>query len=214
MQDTRWYGKLVDVEPLTQERRRRQTRDHLLAAAAEVFALRGYHEATLEEIATAAGFTKGAVYSNFAGKEDLFLTLTEVHVAEMLSQVRSMMDSSEVPAGERLEEFARLAAENFEQERSSSTLFVEFWLYASRHPKARERLAAIDRAQSAAIESMVIDEQKRRGTSVVRQSDVLSKLIVALFHGIGVVAMIDPDAVDAAFFEAAVQMVNKVVTEG
>ena len=201
------------MEPLTQERRRRQTREHLLAAAAEVFALRGYHEATLEEIATRAGFTKGAVYSNFSGKEDLFLTLTEVHVDEMLSQVRSMMDSSEVPAADRLEEFARLAAENFEHERSSNALFFEFWLYASRHPKARERLAAIDRAQSAAIESMVMDEQKRRGERAVRQSDVLAKLVVALFHGIGVVGMIDPDAVDATFFEAAVQMVNRSMSE-
>ncbi len=202
------------MEPLTQERRRRQTREHLLAAAAEVFAHRGYHEATLEEIAAAAGFTKGAVYSNFAGKEDLFLTLTEVHVDEMLSQVRTMMDSSEIPAGDRLEEFARLAAENFEREKSSSALYMEFWLYASRHPTARERLAAIDRAQSAAIEGMVKDDQKRRGAGATRRADVMAKLVVALFHGIGVVGMIDPDAVDAAFFEAAVQLVDRGLSEG
>ncbi|MGO9457294.1 MAG: TetR/AcrR family transcriptional regulator [Acidimicrobiales bacterium] len=201
------------MEPLTQERRRRQTREHLLAAAAEVFAHRGYHEATLEEIAAAAGFTKGAVYSNFASKEDLFLTLTEVHVDEMLSRVRTMIDSSDVPAGDRLEEFARLAAENFEREKSSSALYMEFWLYASRHPKARERLAAIDRAQSAAIESMVKDDQKRRGAGATLQADVMAKLVVALFHGIGVVGMIDPDAVDTAFFEAAVQMVDRGLSE-
>ena len=201
------------MEPLTQERRRRQTREHLLAAAAEVFAQRGYHEATLEAIAAAAGFTKGAVYSNFAGKEDLFLTLTEEHVAEMLSRVRSMIDSSEVPARDRLEEFARVAAENFEQEMASSTLVMEFWLYASRHPKARERLAAIDRAQSAVIEGLIRDDHERRGKSPAPQSDVMAKLIVALFHGIGVVGMIDPDAVDAAFFEAAVQMVDRSLSE-
>ena len=201
------------MEPLTQERRRRQTREHLLAAAAEVFAHRGYHEATLEEIASVAGFTKGAVYSNFANKEDLFLTLTEVHVDEMLSRVRTMIDSSEVPAGDRLEEFARLAAENFEREKSSSALFLEFWLYASRHPTARERLAAIDRAQSVAIERMITDDQKRRGAGATRQADVMAKLVVALFHGIGVVGMIDPDAVDAAFFEAAVKLVDRGLAE-
>jgi AcrR family transcriptional regulator len=201
------------MEPLTQERRRRQTRDHLLEAAAEVFAHRGYHEATLEEIATRAGFTKGAVYSNFAGKEDLFLTLTEVHVAEMLTRVNTMIASSEVPLGDRLEEFARLAAENFEQEKPSSALYMEFWLYASRHPKARARLAAIDRAQSLAIESMVIAEQRRRGTGDANRADVMAKLVVALFHGIGVVGMIDPDAVDVTFFEAAVRMVNQGMSD-
>jgi AcrR family transcriptional regulator len=201
------------VEPLTQERRRQQTRDHLLAAAAEVFARRGYHEATVEEIAKAAGFTKGAVYSNFEGKEDLFLTLTEAHVSELLSRVQGMIDSSEAPAGDRLEEFAKLAAENFEREKASSALALEFWLYASRHPTARERLAAIDRAQSAAIESMVRDEQRRRGQAGARQADVIAKLVVALFHGIGVVGMIDPEAVDATFFEAAVQLVNWGVSD-
>jgi AcrR family transcriptional regulator len=201
------------VEPLTQERRRQQTREHLLAAAEEVFARRGYHEATLEEIATAAGFTKGAVYSNFEGKEDLFLTLTETHVAELLARVQGMVDSSESPAGERLEEFARLAAENFEREKASSALVLEFWLYASRHPAARERLAAIDRAQSAAIEQMVRAEQRRRGEATGKQADVVAKLVVALFHGIGVVGMIDPEAVDANFFEAAVQLVNWGVSD-
>ena len=63
------------IEPLTPERRRQQTREHLLAAAAQVFAERGFHGATLDEVATVAGFTKGAVYSNFKNKEDLFLAL-------------------------------------------------------------------------------------------------------------------------------------------
>ena len=125
--------------PLTPERRRQQTRQHLLAAAAEVFARRGYHEANLEEIAATAGFSKGAVYSNFTSKEDLFLSLTEAHVTETLERVQAMLASSDIPAGDRLDEFVRLAAENFERERASSTLYMEFWLYASRHPAARER---------------------------------------------------------------------------
>jgi AcrR family transcriptional regulator len=49
-----------------------QTRAELIAAAREVFLARGFHAATLEEIAERAGYTKGAVYSNFAGKDDLF----------------------------------------------------------------------------------------------------------------------------------------------
>ena len=65
------------LDPLTPERRRRQTRDHLLDAAAQVLAERGFHGASLDEVAAAAGFTKGAVYSNFKNKEDLFLALLE-----------------------------------------------------------------------------------------------------------------------------------------
>ena len=59
----------------TQAERRAQTRAKLLKAAGAVFARRGYHEATLEEIAERAGLSKGALYYNFASKEDLFLAL-------------------------------------------------------------------------------------------------------------------------------------------
>jgi AcrR family transcriptional regulator len=54
---------------------RAQTRQRLLQAAGEVFAQRGYDRASLDDIATAAGLTKGAVYSSFAGKDDLFYAL-------------------------------------------------------------------------------------------------------------------------------------------
>src|SRR5258708_39743981 len=65
------------VEKWTPERRRKLTRDTLLDAAAVVFAARGFHGASLEEIAETAGFTRGAIYKNFADKEDLFLTVWE-----------------------------------------------------------------------------------------------------------------------------------------
>ncbi|MFP5380534.1 MAG: TetR family transcriptional regulator, partial [Vicinamibacteria bacterium] len=68
---------VVPVEKLTPERRRQQTRDVLIEAATEVFARRGFEGAALEEIAETAGFTRGAIYKNFAGKEDLFFAVTD-----------------------------------------------------------------------------------------------------------------------------------------
>src|SRR5438105_13617480 len=65
------------VERLTPERRRELTRSALVEAAADVFARRGYDGASLEEIAEAAGFTRGAIYSNFGSKEDLMLAVVE-----------------------------------------------------------------------------------------------------------------------------------------
>src|SRR5256885_16749950 len=74
----------MPVERLTPERRRALTREHLLAAAAEVFAERGFHGATLDQIADAAGFSKGAVYSNFSSKDELFLALIKEQGAAMV----------------------------------------------------------------------------------------------------------------------------------
>ena len=60
---------------LTQAEAKERTRQELVAAAARVFARKGFAGASLEEIAEAAGYSTGAVYYNFAGKEELFLEL-------------------------------------------------------------------------------------------------------------------------------------------
>ncbi len=85
------------LQPLTPERRRQQTREHLLAAAAEVFAERGFHGASLDEVAAVAGFTKGAVYSNFKNKEDLFLALFKANYEQEMQALRATLEDSEVP---------------------------------------------------------------------------------------------------------------------
>src|SRR5436309_15819984 len=69
--------EMVELRRLTPEVRRQQTRDCLLEAAAAVSAARGYQGGSLAEIAEAAGFTTGAIYSNFGSKEDLFLAVVK-----------------------------------------------------------------------------------------------------------------------------------------
>ena len=65
----------MPVDRLTPERRRQLTREALVAAAAEVFTAKGFHAASLDEIADAAGFTRGAIYSNFGSKEELLFAV-------------------------------------------------------------------------------------------------------------------------------------------
>src|SRR5919201_966302 len=79
------------VEPLTPERRRALTREHLLEAAAVTFARQGFHRASLDEVAAAAGFSKGAVYSNFKNKENLFLTLLEERLQREFATARDAL---------------------------------------------------------------------------------------------------------------------------
>src|SRR5438552_10920354 len=84
---------------LTREQSRAQTRERLLRAAKGVFARSGFHGASVEEIASAAGYSTGALYSNFDGKEDLFLVLMEreidEHAREIAEVVRSRSSVSE-----------------------------------------------------------------------------------------------------------------------
>ncbi|HEY7948981.1 MAG TPA: helix-turn-helix domain-containing protein, partial [Acidimicrobiales bacterium] len=84
----------MTIQPLTPERRRQQTRDHLLAAAAQVFAERGFHGTSLDEVAAVAGFSKGAVYSNFKNKEDLFLALFKANYDREMDALRQTLEAS------------------------------------------------------------------------------------------------------------------------
>src|SRR5918996_3278353 len=79
---------------LTRKQRQEQTREDLVGAAARVFARRGYHKATVEEIAAEAGFSTGAVYSNFDGKEQLFLAIADRQVGDRVAEITAVADAA------------------------------------------------------------------------------------------------------------------------
>src|SRR5437016_14256616 len=88
---------------MTREQSKANTRERLLAAARRVFASSGFHGASVEEIASMAGFSTGALYSNFDGKEDLFLVLMEreiaAHAREISAAVRDRASVAERATG-------------------------------------------------------------------------------------------------------------------
>src|SRR6266704_4728198 len=77
---------------LTREDKRQANRARILQAARNVFARHGYHGATIGEIADEAGLSNGAVYYNFANKEDLFLALLDQWRTELIADVQTAAD--------------------------------------------------------------------------------------------------------------------------
>src|SRR3989442_895688 len=147
------------VEPLTPERRRALTRQHLLEAAAVTFARRGFHSASLDEVAAAAGFSKGAVYSNFKNKEDLFLTLLDERLQREFATAKDAL--SHDPAVSELSELvSRLMWDD-----DWTALQLEFSLYAVRNPHARAKLAALRRQAIDETEHMIRADYERRGVA-------------------------------------------------
>src|SRR3712207_4431972 len=82
---------------LTRQERQAQTREQLVDAATRVFARRGYAAASIEEIADEAGFTHGAVYSNFGGKEDLFLAVYAERIVRRQGEILVAHDRGATP---------------------------------------------------------------------------------------------------------------------
>src|SRR6266567_1315782 len=91
----------MPLQPLTPERRRELTKTALVDAAAEVFARRGFEGASLEEIAETAGFTRGAIYSNFGSKEDLLLAVVERYNQTLLDAFSDSLSSTSASAEQR-----------------------------------------------------------------------------------------------------------------
>src|ERR1700704_2457227 len=85
-------GRLMPRGDFDRSARKAQTRASLLAAAARVYARRGFGGATLDEVAAEAGFTKGAVYSHFGSKENLLLALMEEHLASHVAEQIALFD--------------------------------------------------------------------------------------------------------------------------
>src|SRR4051812_47365244 len=79
------------TRPLSRAERREQTRGDLIAAADRAFVEGGFHATSLDQIAAAAGYTKGAVYSNFASKEDLFFAVYEQRAEVAEAQIRELL---------------------------------------------------------------------------------------------------------------------------
>jgi AcrR family transcriptional regulator len=127
----------MPVNRLTPERRRELTKTALVEAAAEVFAEKGLHAGSLDEIAERAGFTRGAIYSNFGSKEDLLLAVLDWYGQRTFEAYMKAAEKEEIEPSAG----ARLWAEVVHQDPSLALLNVEFRLQALRDPIFRLRLA-------------------------------------------------------------------------
>ena len=200
----------MDLLPLTPERRRQQTREHLLAAAAEVFAERGFHGASLDEVAAVAGFTKGAVYSNFKNKEDLFLALFKANYDREMDAIRTALSNSEVPPEARISDFVALIRDEGTQVgRNFSLLYQEFALYAARNPEVREELARIDDEGAHALADILQSERERVGLEPLPSPLQTARIVEILFRGIGQLRALHPDVANDQFVEAAITFVAR-----
>jgi AcrR family transcriptional regulator len=200
----------MTLEPLTTERRRQQTRDYLLQAAAQVFAEHGYHGASLDQVAAVAGFTKGAVYSNFKNKEDLFLALIEAGYARELEAIKEALEASEVPPEARLGDFVHLIRGELEQVPDNwGALYLEFTLYAMRNPTARERLIELENRDMHAIAEIIEGEREERGIEVGEWAENVARIVNALFRGISMMRVLEPEAVGERLLEDAMSFVTR-----
>jgi AcrR family transcriptional regulator len=141
-------------------RRRERTRDRLLDAAFEVFAENGVHATSVEEICERAGFTRGAFYSNFRAKEELFVALMQQKSTHFLDVLAGRIDelrplvarAADLDEDSLIDLVLRLSASPFD-DRTWALISAEFRLLALRDPA----FAAAYLAQQAEFEASIVD---------------------------------------------------------
>ena len=190
----------MTLEPLTPQRRRAMTRQHRLDAAEIVFTRNGFHGSSLDEVAATAGFTKGAVYSNFKSKDDLFLALLDDREERQAAAVREELAQGPKPRTEALPRVRELISEGWSGD--WAVLYLEFVLYAARNPEARRKLAAQARRVHQTVEHMLDREYDRAGTRPPFETSLLATMAIALFNGLGTDHIVDPEGITQATLDA------------
>jgi AcrR family transcriptional regulator len=168
-----------------------RTQERLLDAAGKVFAREGFDAASVAELAGAAGYSRGAFYSNFESKDELFLALLERQLKRESEALTEIIGRPE-PANQRLlalqEFFARSG-----QDRDWCLLTIEFQLYAVRNPSLRGRLVALYRERNRGLIKMIERVFNELGRPVPTTPAHLAAALIAMSEGLALRQLVEPE---------------------
>ena len=182
-----------------------RTRQLVLEAAERLFLANGFGATSLEDIAREAGFSKGAVYSNFAGKTDLFFAIVEAQFVDLSAQLRAAVTAEADP-------LAQLAAvgtwyEQFLQvEAGWSRSLPELAAIAAQDDEARRRFTALIHSIEAAITDLLEDQQRALGVRFGLPPASVAALVVSLVVGLTVRSLHDLDSPPELFSQALARL--------
>lgn len=184
-----------ESQPYTRVRRpkKEEIRRRLIQAATKIFAAKGLERATLEEISEAAGFSKGAVYSNFESKDELFIALIEEKVDERLRTLDAVL-SEKKEIGEKVKDSGKLLWSLCLMDPEWQILFIEYWIRAARDPILRERFLVRRKIMRDKIAQHIEKHSDARADKLMLSSAQYAVTILALSNGLGIEQIIDPEA--------------------
>lgn len=173
------------------DRTRARSVERFLDAGLAVFADRGFHAASMDEICARAELSRGAFYSNFAGKEALFLALFDRHAEHQVGRIAAAIESAPT-LDEAIANAALAAGTDDPDERHWSLLTTEFTIYAARNADAAARLTEHDRAVRARLAEAIV------GFDIApAEAEVLARYAIALYEGVMTTRLVDGDTAAA-----------------
>ena len=184
---------------MTRKERQQHTRDCLMRSAARVFARRGLEQASIDEVAADAGFTKGAFYANFSSKEELFLEMLDERFSERLEQIERLSST-----GEQVEDQARAAGEEFTRFLAADPdwqrLFFAFAAYAARDERFRVELVRRYERLREGIAAVYERRSAELGLPLPVAPRELAMMTFAMANGVALERMLEPESASEDLF--------------
>jgi AcrR family transcriptional regulator len=173
----------------------RDGRQELLEAALEVFAERGYRDASVDEVAERAGYSKGALYWHFSSKAELFLALVDERIDQPWREGIALLESASADQ-DMAPEASRRFSEMLGAKREMLLLEHEFWSLAARDPKLRARYAERQRAMRSALGKAIAARMENLGAPPLEENpEDLATAFIALGQGLAIQELIDARSV-------------------
>jgi AcrR family transcriptional regulator len=185
---------------ISRSERKARTREELLVAARKVFLRRGFHGATLEEIADEAGYTKGAVYSNFVDKDALFLALLQAHYDERVGVYTHLILEEAEDLDNAFLAVSRFMGGADAREPKWLPLLGEFVAHASRQKQLRREYIRVREGFLDAVAAMIAALAERHGVTLRVSANEAARASSVLIRGISAERLLDPGLVSPDLF--------------
>lgn len=181
------------------EERKDETRRELVESAAKTFARRGFRGASLDEIAREAGYSTGAIYHHFKGKDDLFLAVFEAYATGRVGEVTAVREAATGDLPQRQRAYADNWMERLSDNPEIVVLVLEFAAHAWRNPGLRAELATRLAAVRLALARFLEQDAKSAGVELPLPAEDVATALRELGIGLALAKLADPDIPDRLF---------------
>ena len=182
---------------------RDDTREKLFEAAARVFEEQGIGGASIEAIAAAAGFTRGAFYSNFKSRDELIIAMLEDHVEQSIRRTHDLLARHKNLA-DFIDALKTMDRSQQDPLGRSPLLHMEMILFVARAEKRRPELAKRLRARRKLITDILETTAKNSGQNTILNPAWGGSIVLALEDGFRLHRLIDPETTPADSFLRAI----------
>lgn len=205
-------AEVVTRKRLTREESRAQTRERLLDSALESFVKDGIEATSIEEVAEAAGYSRGAFYSNFESKDDLLCAVLDREIERDRQEVAAIVAA--LPPAQMIKKLREFYV-NMGQDEANCTFWLGLQLHSLRNPAIRPHVAAIMRKKR----EYVIEQTRRVFEAIGKEPpgsvETVAVGLMAVAQGLGLTQILDPEAISAELLPRALEtLFNQIIGVG